>query len=143
MAPNSGRLGSWPPKARGRRYRNSMTPTNSRTIACSCSVSGRPVNRARTPARIDFSAIWPGPGSLRQPIGKPFADGKDFLSVPHHDFHELWIKMPAGVLLHVDERLFHGPRRFVGANRSERVVDVRDGDDSRLKRNVLAPQAGR
>jgi hypothetical protein len=28
----------------------------------------------------------PGPGSLRQPIGKPFADGKDFVSVPHQNF---------------------------------------------------------
>src|SRR6266852_1479290 len=143
MAANSSRLGSWPPKAGGRRYRNSITATNSRTIACSCSVSGRPLRRARIPARIDFSVIRPGPGSLRQLIGKPFADGKDFFSVPHQDFHKLRIKMPAGVLPHVDDRLFHGPGRFVGANRSERVVDVRDCDDSRFKRNVLAPQAGR
>src|SRR6266705_5287055 len=143
MAANSSRLGSRPPKACGRRYRNSITATNSRTIACSCSVSGRPLRRARIPARIDFSVIGPRPGSLRQPVGKPFADGKDFLSVPHHDFHELRIKMPAGVLLHVDERFLHGPGRLVGADRGERVVDVSDSDDSRLKRNVLTPQAGR
>src|SRR5438445_980394 len=134
---------SMPPKACGSRYRNSTEYTTSRTIACSCSVSGRAARRARRPARIDFSAIRPGPGSLRQPIGKPFADGKDFVSVPRQNFDKLRIKMPAGVLHHVDERFFHWPRRFVGANRSERVVDVRDGDDSRFKRDVLAPEAGR
>src|SRR5229473_4925245 len=133
MAPNSGRFGSWPPKACGRRYRNSITAINSRTIACSCSVSGRPLKRERTPARIDVSAMRPGPRSLRQSIGKPFADGEDFVSVPRQDFDKLRIKMPAGVLLHVDERFFHWPRRFVGANRSEGVVDVGDGDDSRFK----------
>src|SRR5437762_54431 len=143
MAANSGRFGSRPPKACGRRYRKSIVATPSRTIACSCSVSGRPLRRARIPARIDFSAIRPGPRSLRHLVGKPFTDGEDFFTVPRQDLHELRIKMPAGVLLHVDERLLHGPSRLVGTNRSERVVDIRDGDDPRFKGNVLTPQPGR
>src|SRR5437762_12318789 len=125
----------------GNRYRNSTAPTTSRTIDCSYSVPAEA--RAGTTARGDFGVIGPGSGSLRQPVGKPFADGKDFLSVPPHDFHKLRIKMPAGVLLHVDERFRHGPGRLVGADRSERVVDVGDGDDSRFKGDVLAPQSGR
>src|SRR6266849_9160485 len=134
---------SLPLYARIGRYRNSIEYTNSRTIACSCSLSGRARRRTRRPVRIDFSAMRPGSGSLHRVIGKSLADGDDLFAIPHQDFHELWIKMPAGVLLHVHERLCHGPRRFIGADRGERVVDVRDGDDSRFKRNVLAPQAGR
>src|SRR5258706_11750554 len=125
------------------RYRNSIEYTNSRTSACSCSLSGRARRRPRRPAKIDFSAIRPGPGSLRQSIGKPFADGEHFFPVPSQDFHELRIKMPAGVLLHVHERFCDGPRRFIGADRGERVVDVRDGDDSRFERDMFAPEPGR
>src|SRR2546422_8133840 len=143
---NSGLTSLWTsmlPKACGSRYRNRTEYTTSRTIACSCSVSGRAARRARRPARIDFSAIRPGPGSLRQPIGKPFAAGKDFVSVPREDLDKLRIKMPAGMLHHVDKRFFHWPRRFVGANRSERVVDVRDDVDACCSRYVLAPEACR
>src|SRR5260221_6099905 len=125
------------------RYRNSIEYTNSRTSACSCSLSGRARRRPRRPAKIDFSAIRPGPGSLRQSIGKPFADGEHFFPVPSQDFHELRIKMPAGVLLHVHDRFCDGPRRFIGADRGERVVDVRDGDDSRFERDMFAPEPGR
>src|SRR5882762_10757570 len=125
----------------GNRYRNSTAPTTSLTIDCSYSVPAE--TRAGTAARVDFSAIRPGPGSLRQPIGKPFADGEDFVSVPRQNFDKLRIKMPAGVLHHVDERFFHWPGRLVGTDRGERVVDIRDGDDPRFKRNMLASQAGR
>src|SRR6266849_6659172 len=127
----------------GRYRRNSIEYTNSRMIACSCSLSGRARRRSRRPARIDFSVIRPGPGSLRRLIGKSFADGEHFFPVPSQDFHELRIKMPAGVLLHVHERFCDGPRRFIGTDRGERVVDVRDGDDSRFERDMFAPQAGR
>src|SRR2546429_9610506 len=111
MAANSGRFGSRPPKACGRRYRKSIVATPSRTIACSCSVAGRPLRRARVPAGIDFSAIRPGPRALRPLVGKPFTDGEDFFTVPRQGLHELRIKMPAGVLLPVDERPLDAPRR--------------------------------
>src|SRR5207249_10592930 len=116
----------------GNRYRNSTAPTTSRTIDCSYSVPAEA--RAGTAARGDFGVIGPGPGSLRQPVGKPFADGKDCLSVPRHYFHKLRIKMPAGVLLHVDERFRPGPGRLLRAHRRERTVDVGDGANSPFQR---------
>src|SRR6266853_5982641 len=147
MAAKSSRFASpgfsLPLYARIGRYRNSIEYTNSRTSACSCSLSGRARRRTRRPARIDFSAMRPGSGSLHRVIGESLADGDDLFAIPHQDFHKLRIEVLVGMLPHVHERFFHGPRRFVGADRGERVVDVRDGDDSRFKRDMFAPEAGR
>jgi len=86
-----------------------------RTIACSCSVSGRRESGHESLPRIEFSAIRPGPGVYcASRSAKPLADGKDFFSVSSQDFHELRIKMPAGVLVHIDESFLHGPGRFIG-----------------------------
>src|SRR5216683_3370114 len=129
--------------ASGSRYRTRSAPTTSRTIACSYSVPADAETRAGTTVRVDICAIKDlAPGLLHRLIGEPLADRDDFFAVPRQEFHEPRIEMLAGLFLHVDERVPDGPRGLVGAHRGQRVVDVRDRDDARLQRNVIAFQAG-
>src|SRR5688500_16771445 len=104
------------------------TVFTSRTIACSCSVSGRARRRARAPAIRPRRATLALLGSAISPFVLNF---QDFLARPEERLDHARVEMPAGLGTHVAECFLARPCLLVRSHRAERVVHVRHRDDAR------------
>src|SRR5207237_520059 len=119
-------------------YTKRTAPTASLTNACSCSLSGRPVNRSRIPERMAFNGIVPCRRALLyRLVGKFLADRDHLVATVEQDIHQLGIEVSRFLVFHESKRVLHRPCRLVRPDRGERVVDVGERDDARFERDML------